>query len=971
MTSTALPQLSDRYRVIRELGRGGMATVYLAEDVKHHREVAVKVIRPELREAISAERFLQEIELTARLQHPHILPLFDSGEADGLLFYVMPHVEGESLRDRLTRLGRLPIDEALSLARDVAAALTWAHSHGVVHRDIKPENILLAGDQALVADFGIALALSSVAHARITATGISVGTPAYMSPEQIVGGAEVDGRSDQYSLACVLFEMLTGQPPFVAENGAALVAKALVAPPPHARSLRSDVSPEVDVALTRALAKQPADRFATPRDFMDACGRNEPAPRRNRALLGVGGAVLAGALVVIWSLWSSAQTTRARASLADVDRLARAGRFTEGFAIAQAAHARLGDDSAAIASLDNVSDLLTISTEPAGASVYLRQMSDDPASGDSVLIGTTPLQSHRVARADYRMSLHLDGFLPVERMVSGALARTGARTRGPIEFTIPLTKIGAIPGDMVYVPGGEYRIVSPALPIGLVAELHPYAVDRFEVTNDQFREFTRAGGYSTPRFWTARGPAAVRLTDRTGLAGPRDWKNQEPPAGKGDHPVTGVSWHEAAAFCASRGKRLPTLYEWEKAARNGQTSGQGIIMPWGFVYSTGNTAEHRANFSGTGTMPVNAHPFGISAFGAYGMAGNVKEWLANSVGDEYAVIGGSWQDPAYVYAEVGSLPAVTATEAIGFRCAKDVTEGGGNQGAGPITIATAPKVYRPVDDATFRTLLAFYRYDPKPPRVRVADVTETPDWRRERVWFDGPGSDSVLAYLYLPKNAQPPYQTLVMVPSNATFFFQTVSGAAENDLGAHIKAGRAVLAVVFDGMLERPFPPGRVNPSPSSVAFRDLMVRHATELRMGMDMLATRPDIDTTRLAYVGTSWGAGSRLVFAGVDPRFKAVVLIGAGIDERVQPTLPEAANFNFIPRITVPKLMVNGRQDEEHPWNTRALPLWNLLREPKELKLFDGVGHRPPVELRAPAINEFLDRTLGAVQVAERKD
>jgi formylglycine-generating enzyme required for sulfatase activity/tRNA A-37 threonylcarbamoyl transferase component Bud32/dienelactone hydrolase len=970
MTSTALPYLSDRYRIIRELGRGGMATVYLAEDVKHHREVAVKVIRPELREAISAERFLQEIDLTARLQHPHILPLFDSGDADGLLFYVMPHVEGESLRDRMMRSGRLPIDDALSIARDVAAALTWAHQHGVVHRDIKPENILLAGDQALVADFGIALAVARVDNTRLTAAGLSVGTPTYMSPEQIVGDANVDGRSDEYSLACVLFEMLTGEPPFVAESAQALAAKAIVEPPRHARSLRVDVPVAIDVAITKALAKQPKDRFATPREFMDACA--PPASKRPGPML-IGGAAVAAAIVfaVIWNLWSSAQTTRARASLAEVDRLAQAGRYVEGFTIAQQAQKRLGADSALAVSLDEVSDLLTITTEPAGATVHLQRMTDDNGA-DSVLIGRTPVTAHRVPRADYRMTVRLAGFIPIERMVSGALARTtrrGALT--PIEFNLPLTKTGVIPDNMVYVPGGEYGIVSFALPIGLKATLEPYTLDRFEVTNEQYAEFVRGGGYATPRFWPS-GPPVTRYTDRTGLVGPRGWKNQEVPADQGNHPVTGVSWYEAAAFCASRGKRLPTLYEWEKGARNGQVSGMGLIMPWGYVYSTGNTAEHRANFGGTGTMPVDAHPFGISAFGAYGMAGNVKEWLANPVGDGFALTGGSWQDPAYVYGEVGSLPGTTATEAIGFRCARDADSSapGRNQGAGPITIATVPKVYRPVDDATFRSLLSFYRYDPKPPRARVAELSETADWRRERIWFDGIGSDSILAYLYLPKHAQPPYQTVVLVPSNATFFFEYVSSTVERNLVPHIKGGRAVLAVVMHGMLERPFPPGRQQPAPSSVEFRDLMVRHATELRMGMDMLSTRPEIDTTRLAYFGISWGAGSRLVFAGVDRRYKAVVLIGAGIDERVQPTLPEAANFNFVPRIKVPKLMVNGRQDEEHPWNTRALPLWNLLREPKELKLFDGVGHHPPVELRATAINEFLDRALGPVRMAERK-
>ena len=269
-----------------------------------------------------------------------------------------------------------------------------------------------------------------------------------------------------------------------------------------------------------------------------------------------------------------------------------------------------------------------------------------------------------------------------------------------------------------------------------------------------------------------------------------------------------------------------------------------------------------------------------------------------------------------------------------------------------------------VDEATYRTLLAFYRYDRRPARARGVRVDETPDWRRERLWIDGAGGDSLLVYLYLPKRARPPYQTLVNVPSTAAFFFRPVWRGVEGDLAPHLKAGRAVLAPVLDGMIERPWRPPRPLPAPPSVEFRDLMVRHATELRMAMDWAGTRPEIDTTRFAYIGLSLGAGSRLGLAAVDDRFRAVVLVGAGIDERVQPTLPEAANFNFAPRIRVPKLVVNGRLDEEHPWATRGLPLWNLLREPKELVLIDGVGHHPPIEVRAPAINAFLDRTLGPV-------
>jgi serine/threonine-protein kinase len=205
--------LADRYSVERELGSGGMAVVYLAQDLRHERPVAIKVLRPELMSVVAAERFLREIKLTAGLAHPHILPVLDSGEADGVLYYVMPYVEGESLRDRLNREKQLPIDESVRIAREVADALSTAHKHNLLHRDIKPENILLQADHAVVADFGIAKALSAAAGDRLTDTGISIGTPAYMSPEQAAGEREITEASDLYSLACVLYEMLTGEPP--------------------------------------------------------------------------------------------------------------------------------------------------------------------------------------------------------------------------------------------------------------------------------------------------------------------------------------------------------------------------------------------------------------------------------------------------------------------------------------------------------------------------------------------------------------------------------------------------------------------------------------------------------------------------------------------------------------------------------------------------------------------------------------
>ncbi|MDF1505108.1 SUMF1/EgtB/PvdO family nonheme iron enzyme, partial [Roseisolibacter sp. H3M3-2] len=677
--------------------------------------------------------------------------------------------------------------------------------------------------------------------------------------------------------------------------------------------------------------------------------------------------VAAVAAAVVWPRWRSTATARRRASLSTVAQLAREGRYAEAYALAERAEARLPGDSALAALLDEVSDELTVTTEPAGAAVWLQRLPDDgTAARDSVRLGTTPLRARRVPRAEHRVVVHLTGHASAERVASTANLRTVSIPTAwrRIVLAIPLARAGALPADMVPVPGGPHTLAGPDLPLGLTDTLRPFLLDRFEVTNDAYRAFVRAGGYA--RLGAAA--AGARLADRTGLPAPRDWTNQEPPAGRGDHPVTGVSWHEAAAYCASRGRRLPTLFEWEKAARDTAHSTIGIRMPWGYASAATAAAERRANFGGAGTVPVDAHPFGIGAYGAYAMGGNAKEWLATAAGAGRVATGGSWQDPAYVFARVAALDPATASPALGFRCARDSAPGAPERPVRPLPLVVPPTVYRPVDAAGFRSLLAFYRYDRRPANARGATVREAPDWRRERVWIDGPGGDSVLVYLYLPRRARPPYQTLVSVPSTAAFFFEPVWAGVERELAPHLKAGRAVLAPVLDGMLERAWTPPRPFPEPPSVGFRDLMVRHATELRMAMDWAGTRAEVDTARLAYIGLSWGAGSRVGFAAVDDRFRAVVLVGAGIDERVQPTLPEAASFNFAPYIRAPTLVLNGRQDEEHPWATRALPLWNLLREPKELVLIDGVGHHPPVEFRAPPINAFLDRVLGPVRPAE---
>ncbi len=288
ITARLSTALADRYSIERELGAGGMATVYLAEDLKHHNKVAVKVLRPELAATLGSERFVREIGIAARLTHPHILMLIDSGEADGFLFYVMPFVDGESLRDRLQREKRLAVPDAVRIVEQVASALSYAHQQGVIHRDIKPENILLAGDQATVADFGIARAVQVAGGEKLTGTGMAVGTPAYMSPEQAFGQDNIDGRTDVYALGCVAFEMVGGRTPFNSDTPQALLAQHAVETAPSLRSLDPDVPLFIDRAVSQALAKAPGQRFDSPTAFAEIL-RSEtvvaPVGRKRLAVL--------------------------------------------------------------------------------------------------------------------------------------------------------------------------------------------------------------------------------------------------------------------------------------------------------------------------------------------------------------------------------------------------------------------------------------------------------------------------------------------------------------------------------------------------------------------------------------------------------------------------------------------------------------------------------------------------------------
>jgi serine/threonine protein kinase len=467
--------LSDRYRVERELGRGGMATVFLAHDLKHHRRVAIKVLHPELAAVLGTERFLREIEIAASLTHPHILPLHDSGQADGLLYYVMPFVDGESLRQRLQQLHQLPIDEALGIARSMLAALGYAHDRGVVHRDIKPENILLSGGEAMVADFGIARAIEVGGGGRMTQTGIAIGTPAYMSPEQAAGEHQLDGRADLYSVACVLYEMLAGRPPFDGPTAQAMLVKRLSTSPPSLRITRESVPLPIDQAVRRALAPDPADRFSTASQFgsaleMPLATASEPVRSRRGWILGGAVALVVALGTIFW--------LRARS---DVSSVSPSASLIAVFPLVPSTPdttlTRLGRDLAATlsANLDGVAEIRTVDRLTMLAQVNERQVppSLEEAAALSRKFGALSLVRGTVVRAgdSVRIDLGLytvDSLRPVaQSVVTGSpnelaaltdsltwsLLRQVWRTRDPPTPSLAAVTTRSIPALRAFLEG--------------------------------------------------------------------------------------------------------------------------------------------------------------------------------------------------------------------------------------------------------------------------------------------------------------------------------------------------------------------------------------------------------------------------------------------------------------------------------------------------------------------------------------
>ena len=574
--------LDQRYRIAHELGAGGMATVYLAHDVKHDRDVAIKVLHPDLARSLAGERFLREISISARLNHPHILALLDSGSADDgeLLYYVMPVATGESLRERLVARGALPVPEAIRLASDVAEALAYAHGEGVVHRDIKPENVLLSGGHAIVVDFGIAKAIGAARDAvALTGAGISLGTPAYMSPEQAAGEDVVDHRSDIYAIGAMLFEMVSGSPAFAGSWTQIAMEKLSKAAPSLAS--RSPATPPALVSVVdRCLARDAAERPQTVEALLDelrgiaASSSVDPA-RSARARRARWSAIAAGigALAVVGTLgWLYARSQRHRwvreTAIPAIQHAMDTDNLDSAFALLSAVSARAPHDSLLDAMWYDVAIPQTFLSEPAGALVERAPIND---TLHWVRIGTTPTPTVRIPKSAWFYRYTKPGYRPITIM--------GARLGGsyvPIPIPVALRHVGDGDTDMVLLRGGKLAGTFYGLPDTLKFDLSDFLMDRLETTNRQYKRFVDAGGYTNRKWWDSTivrdgkpipfATAMALFVDKTGRPGPSTWEGGAAPDGTDDLPVGGLSWYEARAYARFMGKALPTVIEWNAAA---------------------------------------------------------------------------------------------------------------------------------------------------------------------------------------------------------------------------------------------------------------------------------------------------------------------------------------------------------------------------------------------------------------------
>ena len=955
------------YAVLSLIGEGGMGQVYRASDTRLDRTVAIKVLPPEFdADPGRLARFEREAKTIAGLNHPHICTLHDVGDEGGMKFLVMEFIEGQTLAEFL-RTGPPPVDEALRVATEIADAVAAAHRRGVIHRDLKPANVMLGPDGAAkVLDFGLATSAASrpwlgpdaptVAQISnqltLTRHGVLLGTAPYMSPEQAEGGT-ADERSDVFSFGAVLYELLTGRRAFPGDSPASTMAAVLRDQPEPVRQVRPGIPRAIDAVVARCLEKRPERRYASAVELHDAlvacqsqlaAGRRPPwaAMRQPRFALPALGVVVALAAAVSWSFWQTSRVNWARlVAMPQIEQLLDEGRSCAAFRLVRRAERYLPNDPEIDRIRRNWTRRVSFLSDPAGADVYVRDYLDAADEATDDYLGRTPLEGILVPAGNLRYRISKAGLESVEGYTASAV--TGGA--------------GATVGAHLYAPAAAPAGMVRVMAQGVMGE---FWLDKYEVTNRRFREFVDAGGYETPEAW--REPfikngqpitwdqAVAGFQDPTGRHGPATWYSGTFPRGQDDYPVHGVSWYEAAAFCAFEGKSLPTVHHWRAAA----------LQP---IFATILTTS---NFSSQGPARVGAHG-GLGPFGTYDTAGNVREWCLNASGDKRNILGGAWNDPKYLSYLPDSRSPFDRSSGNGFRCAK-------YEQAVPPDLATpmaySPPVGRipdaPANDTVFQAYKSIHTYERGPLNAKTEAVDDSsPSWRMEKVSFSaGYGNERVTAYLFLPKNAEAPLQAVVTFPGTYAFDIPSSARLETQWFDFITRSGRAVVHPIYKGTYERSIGGNWAAYNAQPAVFRDLALQWFKDLGRSLDYLETRPEIDREKLAYHGISIGAvqGPRLM--ALEPRLKAGLLFWGGLGWG-----PSVTNsINYAQRSAAPTLMVNGRADLIFPFDSSQVPLFRLLGasgSDKRHLVLEDAGH---VAFNQEVMRQslaWLDKYLGPVK------
>jgi formylglycine-generating enzyme required for sulfatase activity/predicted esterase len=934
----------SHYTIVAKIGEGGMGAVYRAVDSRLNRTVAIKVL-PSYASADPdrRRRFVQEAQSASALNHPNIVSIHDIDCVDGIDFIAMEYVDGAALGDAIAG-APLSIDTVVDYAVQMAAALAAAHDAGIVHRDIKPGNTLVSRSGLVkVVDFGLAKLIHTDAPSPYAATqtatpasasGLIIGTAAYMSPEQ-AEGLPVDARTDVFSFGAVLYEMLTGTRAFQGRSPMSVMAAVLHEHPAPVRALRVDIPSALEHIVSRCLEKDPQKRYASGKALLAdlqayrASAAGAPAVRRGLTRPMVAGIVAVALLAAAVIAWGFVRSSRARwarnVALPQIEAMVARAEPDAAYRLLQRVKAVIPDDPQVTRLSNDVNDPVSLVSEPPGASVSTKSYLD-PA-GDWIPLGTTPLQNALVPFGFRRWRIAKEGY-ETRELASGM--------RIP---AVALTRAGDTPAGMVLVSArGPASETSPA-------PLANFWIDKYEVSNRDFKAFVDAGGYTNPAYWTqafikdgreiSRDEAMRALRDSTGRPGPAGWELSTYPEGQADLPVTGVSWYEAAAYAAYAHKSLPTYFHWYQAAAQGIYS-EILLL---------------SNFSGKQLAKVGEYR-GLGAYGTFDMAGNAKEWCFNNVGSRRFILGGAWNEPAYMYTDKDAQDPFARLPNYGFRCARYVTP--------PSTALLAPveptrrdySQERPIADDAFRIVQSLYAYDRTPLNATVEPLADdSPYWRREKITIDAAyGKERVPALLFLPRNAAPPFQTVVFFPSGNAFSTRSTAYLETRQIQFVVQSGRAVLFPVYKGSFDRWVGLSGVS------EMRDLYIQWVKDFRRSVDYLETRPDIDSSRLGYYGISTGAVVATSILAIDHRVKAAVLLGGAFP--LERELPEVDPINFTSRISVPVLMLNGRYDFEEPVETSQKPMFESFATPPDRKrhvLFE-TGHAI-VQIQ-PMIKEILD-------------